>query len=783
MVALGLGLRLWGINFGLPFMYHPDEGVPVSIALRIFRTGNLNPNFFNWPSSIFYLDALAYAVYFIFGRLLGRFASPADLTYPNVEAIAVGKAALPAEFLIGRGLTAICGALVVILVYVICRQMFSGRVAGWIAAFWLAVESLDVRNSQFIRPDTYLVFFALFSLFFAIKILDDPQPRNYILAALGAGLATSFKYNAGLIFIPILVAHSIRFRARGVWRKEIYLAALVSAAVFLLTTPYAILDWQQFVNTGPLQDAIHYSTGHVGAEGNSLQWYIALLWNSLGGLIPLGLGEAFVILIRRDAKGLVFLSFPLVYFVFVCLYTVHFDTTILPVVPFILIAAARFIARVYDFALRRWPMGRRAIAVAMIAVALFLGLPMLSTTAANDARLLQTDSRETARVWIERNLPPGSRIALEAYSPYVDPHQFVVEGMDGIIDHDPAWYVQNGFEYLVFSYGAFGRFYENPTLYADYISRYNAFFSRFPELMRFDDNGYQIRILKTNVTGLPSQRVAARFGVYGSWLELVGYDAATQVGQINLTLYWRALAARRTPLQLTTRLLDQNNQSIAQTRGDLFGVANAGARWPQGIVRVPVKIAVPGDAAGLYRVELDVDAEGIGRVPVLSSDNTPASDKAFVGPIKIAPAPPSSEELQRASPSGARFGNVFALQAYRVDATAHAGARLTVTLYWADISKTDNDYTIFVHLLDSTGALRAQIDAPPRDGAYPTSLWDAGGVIRDDYALALPSNLAPGEYRIEIGAYAYPSLTRLNVTGADGKPVGNSLILASVQVQ
>lgn len=50
-------------------------------------------------------------------------------------------------------------------------------------------------------------------------------------------------------------------------------------------------------------------------------------------------------------------------------------------------------------------------------------------------------------------------------------------------------------------------------------------------------------------------------------------------------------------------------------------------------------------------------------------------------------------------------------------------------------------------------------------------------IVRDDYALALPRDLAPGDYRIEVGPYQYPALTRLIVKDASGIRLGNRLLL------
>ncbi len=783
VIAVGLALRLWGISFGLPYLYHPDESVPVTIALRMLQTGNFNPQFFNWPSFLFYLNALAYFGYFIFGRLAGWFASPADLAFPDVETLAVGKAALPAEFLLSRGLTAVCGALSIVLVYLICMEFYSNKAAGWLGAILLAVESVDVKHSQFIRPDTFAVFFALVSFFFALKVFDDPQPRNYVLAGIGAGLATSSKYNVALVFIPIIVAHLIHFKLHGFLRREIFVAALSSMAVFFLTTPFALLDGARFIQIGPLEDAAHYTTGHAGAEGNTFEFYVSFLWATQGWILVTALCEMIFIILRREKKGIVLLSFPLVYFIFINFYTVHFDTTILPLIPFLIILAALFVMRLYAFGSRQWSVLRATGGVVIMGAAVFLALPLLGATAANNARILQPDGREQARKWIDANLPPRSRIALEAYSPYVDRQHFMVEGFDGLIDRPPDWYVQNGFEYLVFSYGAYGRFYENRALYSEFASRYDIFFSTFPQVMRFNDNGYEIRILKTNTDALPAQRVAARFGIYSNWLEMVGYDVDASRWQIgasaDFTFYWRSVATRREPLRLTVRLLDRLDHEVTQSSGNLFPEIKSDGRWPEGIARVPWKIAAPVNAApGMYRLELDVDAGEIGRVPVLSLNREPLSDKLFVGPFKISPAAPSQNELQSAQRVSANFGDALFLLGYSMQSPAlRPGDSLALTLYWKSAAKIDRDYTVFVHLIDSDGRVRAQMDAQPFGGAYPTSLWDTGEVARDDYDLNLPRDLAPGTFRIEVGLYEYPSLARLPVMDADGKNLGDHLVL------
>ncbi|MDE3088990.1 MAG: hypothetical protein KGJ80_06370, partial [Chloroflexota bacterium] len=395
-------------------------------------------------------------------------------------------------------------------------------------------------------------------------------------------------------------------------------------------------------------------------------------------------------------------------------------------------------------------MGRKAVfasACLVLALVLVVIVPLRSAVDANTTLL-------TARLWIDQHLPVGARVVADSEAPFVDPQRFTVETVADIAAHPPEWYTQNGFEYLVLGHITNGRLDENPTSYTQ-VARFGA-----------DDD--EIQILRTDSNLLPSQRVAARFGLYDNWLELVGYDLNAPR---SITFYWRAMQIRREPLTLTVRLLDRMDREIAQSSGDLFNVATPSGRWPEGIVRVPW--IIPGATLaepGMIRLELDVDGEAVGRIPVLSPNKQPISDKLFTPPFKISVPPPALAELQTMSAVNARFGNVIALLGYSI----HLG---DVTLYWQSAAKTNKGYTVFVHLLDSNSQVRAQNDAQPRAGAYPTSIWDVGEIVRDDYTLTLPRDLAPGEYRIEVGLYEQPSLTRLRVTDKDGKQVGDHLVL------
>ena len=117
------------------------------------------------------------------------------------------------------------------------------------------------------------------------------------------------------------------------------------------------------------------------------------------------------------------------------------------------------------------------------------------------------------------------------------------------------------------------------------------------------------------------------------------------------------------------------------------------------------------------------------------------------------------------TPLQARVGDAFVLVAYVLRADLPA-RRVHLTLYWQTLAGTENDYTVFVHLVDSSGKIVAQKDAAPLDGKFPTSAWEAGETIREQYDFHIPAD-SPWPSAVEIGMYTPGDLKRLGVGAED----------------
>jgi len=78
---------------------------------------------------------------------------------------------------------------------------------------------------------------------------------------------------------------------------------------------------------------------------------------------------------------------------------------------------------------------------------------------------------------------------------------------------------------------------------------------------------------------------------------------------------------------------------------------------------------------------------------------------------------------------------------------------LALSLYWHSNGATDISLTVFTHLIGPDGLVYGQWDNPPVGGAYPTTKWQPGEQIVDQYHIPVNENAPPGAYRLVIGMY------------------------------
>lgn len=130
---------------------------------------------------------------------------------------------------------------------------------------------------------------------------------------------------------------------------------------------------------------------------------------------------------------------------------------------------------------------------------------------------------------------------------------------------------------------------------------------------------------------------------------------------------------------------------------------------------------------------------------------------------------------------GARYGDVARLDRYALDRTvAQPGQFIHLTATWTRLPAPPpgGHWKLFAHLIDDKYKVYSGNDVV----VYPER-WPSGVPITTHQFLAVPKDLAPGRYYVELGWYEPATLRRLPVTNAAGKPAGETVVLHPVQVE
>jgi 4-amino-4-deoxy-L-arabinose transferase-like glycosyltransferase len=496
ILILGSFLRVIRIPDRLPYHANPDEYYVVQIYLQIMKSGDLNPHKYIYPGTTIYLNLAAYIPYYLIGRITGEFHSRADVQIPAIQAMGTGYISTPSVFIIGRLFSVILGVASIGLLY-LCGKLFSKNSAvGLLAAALLMLSWVNVYQSTLILPNVFLVFFTILTLLFSIKILQTAQRSAYILAGISAGLAIASKYNIIFIVIIILVAHFLN-RGWKNWKSlNLLLALAMAGGVFILFNPFIFLDFQSFWNDFQNNLTI-YNNGVAGREGNAFAWYLSYLWFFEGPIILFAVIETGIALYRKNNNHLVLTAYAIVYFGFICFFTLRKSIMLMPILPLLYILGGMFIMRLWVW-LRTKTSSALSTVTIFALVMIGVAVPTFQTISISIPMFSQ-NNLETARLWINKNLPVGAKIAIQPYCPFIDPEKYIVILGQGTLPESIAFYANQGVQYVIFSEGSYGRYYTEPDKYSQEIAKYEEIIRQLNLIKAFDQNGLMINIYSTKI--------------------------------------------------------------------------------------------------------------------------------------------------------------------------------------------------------------------------------------------------------------------------------------------
>lgn len=259
-------------------------------------------------------------------------------------------------------------------------------------------------------------------------------------------------------------------------------------------------------------------------------------------------------------------------------------------------------------------------------------------------------------------------------------------------------------------------------------------------------------------------------------VELLGYDVGqTAVGpgqSLPLTLFWRARASMHQDYRLQLELRGPDGTLQASDEVLPAGAGYPTSRWRPGEVlrgqyQLRVARTAPGGPANL--VAKWVAPGGIVAEWPLAEVMVRKVQRRFDVPNIQNPCYAELGEVATflgydLTVQGSKL-KIEGLKAQDNNNVRPATLNLQLILYWRAHELIRRNYTVFVHVLDTTGNITVQRDTPPVSGTRPTTGWVPGEVITDSYEIALPAEAEPGEYTIAIGMYDPTTGERLPVHG------------------
>lgn len=484
-----------GLAHELTERYFGDEGIYLSQARSINGEGRLLDPWFIYPHLLFYLDAFALWLASTLGPVVPFLAR----TVYGLE----GPAGLDA--LITRVVTATMGAGTVVPVFVAARRV-AGLVAAGLAGGLIAMCPLFIRVAHLNISDVAGGFFAALTFMACARLLDGESPRKYLVAGLFSGLAAGGKYPAGVVAVAVLgVWLGWRLRRWGLGRAVgpdaadegrgtawgLLWAGLVSIAAFVGTTP-SFLAFPQEVLRGEGVDLLfgfrqYARGGWTGVvRASNAGYYLEQILRTFGlPAVLLGLTGVAGLEPRSRRRLLWLLPFPAAYLLLMVTMRIAVARNLLPLLPALAVLLGAGAAGWVGLAgrserLRRLVPSRTATALVLV---LCLTLPAWRATKWT-IRFARPTTRDVASEWIEENLPPGSALVQEVYTPIIRPKYLYPSAHPRfVVRLTPEQIRDPKFDFIFLASGAYQRFFRTDDLDTPYgaavAERYEEIFQTF----------------------------------------------------------------------------------------------------------------------------------------------------------------------------------------------------------------------------------------------------------------------------------------------------------------
>jgi hypothetical protein len=432
---LAFGLRVWGISFGLPYDFTPDE------LHEIVRALKLGAGEYSWVSGkggLYLILFVEYAFLFAYWWLTGQVQGATDFALKYLQD--------PTDFyLLGRVTVAVMGAATCVVIFAVGRRIYGWQV-GLTASLIGATTYYHAMWSHYINVDTGMTL-AIWLSVLAYLIYEETRAWRWLVASgLLAGVAVAFKIPGG-IGLPILllaIATSSSFSA-GKYRKIREAGVLLVA----MTLAVAVISPENILAIPGYTNAFSrlFVSEAAAASPETYEWAdiyeITVLHGS--GYLTILLREYNIALTVAAVVGMLIGVIGRIRWDFIWIAAIGsflivmtmadrpgMERYLMPLTPAFWLLAARAVVHFNSYNPAILPIGL----IAIIGPSMFALIEQNYTWTKPDTRVL-------AKAWIENHVPSDAKILMDGMqyrfiqSPPLTPNGVAVaRRIEGVLDKD-----------------------------------------------------------------------------------------------------------------------------------------------------------------------------------------------------------------------------------------------------------------------------------------------------------------------------------------------------------
>jgi hypothetical protein len=233
---------------------------------------------------------------------------------------------------------------------------------------------------------------------------------------------------------------------------------------------------------------------------------------------------------------------------------------------------------------------------------------------------------------------------------------------------------------------------------------------------------------------------------------LQGWSASGLIpgSEAEVTLYWSQTSPTTEDYSVWLAIRDSQDQAWTDYQGPIFRFYPA-AHWPVGqmlqqTIRIPLSPAFPPTTFSLTAA-VHWRASDQPLVSMAGKYHNQLGQVTLARPTE----PPSADTLSLQHRNDADFGAIVRLLGYNLpNDTPRPGHITFIDFYWQALAQPAEDWQQRTRLIDKAGQVWVQETAPLGMSGFTVAEWEKGDLIWERVFLALPGQMPPGSYQLEV---------------------------------